>query len=198
MKFQFAILAAVAIMAACNNAEPAQEPVSQEPEVIRSFYGTPITPDSAITVADLEKLLVGKDTVAAKVTATIEETCAKMGCWMDVTVNDSTKMTVFMKDHEFFVPKEGCAGKVAIFEGIAYYDTLSVEFLRHLAEDAQKSAEEIALITEPKVTIAFDADGVIIEGIPQLAADTAGDSLGGHDHSHEGHDHAEEATADQD
>lgn len=198
MKFQFAILAAVAIMAACNNAEPAQEPVSQEPEVIRSFYGTPITPDSAITVAELANLLNGKDTVAAKVTATIEETCAKMGCWMTVTVNDSTDMTVFMKDHEFFVPKEGCAGKVAIFQGIAYYDTLSVEYLRHLAEDAMKSPEEIALITEPELTLAFDADGVIIEGIPQPAEETTEGSHEGHDHSQEGHDHAEGETADQD
>jgi hypothetical protein len=188
MKFQISIFAAAALFTACNNAEPAQEPANQEPEVIRSFYGDTITPENAISVAELVNLMAGKDTVTAKVTATIEATCAKEGCWMDVTVTDSTTMTVFMKDHSFFVPKEGCVGKIAIFEGIAYYDTLSVEYLRHLAEDAQKSAEEIALITEPKLTLAFDANGVIIEGIQQAGAEEA----------HAGHNHSEGETADQD
>lgn len=182
-RFRFSLLAAIAIAtAACNNAEPESE-VTAEPEVIRSFYGDSITVDNAITIAELNQQMVGKDSLLTKVSATISQTCTKMGCWMDVDMGNGETMTVFMRDHNFFVPKEGCEGKVAIFEGKAYFDTLSVEYLQHLAEDAGKSAEEIALITEPKPALSFDAKGVIIEGIPQPEVVA--------EESHEGHDHAE-------
>lgn len=184
-RFRFSFLAAVAIAAvACNNAGSEAE-VPAEPEVIRSFYGDSITVDNAITVAELTQQMAGKDSLMTKVSATIQQTCTKMGCWMDVDLGNGETMTVFMHDHSFFVPKEGCEGKVAVFEGKAYYDTLSVEYLQHLAEDAGKTAEEIALITEPKPALSFDATGVIIEGIPQPAAEAVTED------SHEGHDHAE-------
>jgi hypothetical protein len=37
--------------------------------------------------------------------------------------------------------------------------------LRHFAEDAGKSKEEIALITEPEYRLQFTATGVMMEGI---------------------------------
>ncbi|MEL6969642.1 MAG: DUF4920 domain-containing protein, partial [Bacteroidota bacterium] len=46
--------------------------------------------------------------------------------------------------------------------GKAFYQTTSVDDLRHYAEDAGKSEEEIAAITEPKRELAFLADGVIL------------------------------------
>ena len=42
-------------------------------------------------------------------------------------------------------------------------DTLSVETLRHYAEDEGKSQKEILAITEPQITLSLLADGVIIE-----------------------------------
>jgi hypothetical protein len=39
----------------------------------------------------------------------------------------------------------------------------SVEELRHYAEDAGKSQEEIEAITEPKKTYSFVADGVLLK-----------------------------------
>jgi len=187
-RFRFSLLAAVAIAtAACNNAEP-EAIVPAEPEVIRSFYGDSITVENAITIAELNQQMLGKDSLLTKVSATISQTCAKMGCWMDVDMGNGEVMTVFMRNHSFFVPTQGCEGKVAIFEGKAYLDTLSVENLIHFAEDAGKSAEEIALITEPKPTISFDAKGVIIDGIPEPTVE----AVSGESHeSHEGHDHAE-------
>ena len=50
-------------------------------------------------------------------------------------------------------------------EGVAYYDTTTVSELRHFAEDAGKSKEEIALITEPEYRLQFTATGVMMEGI---------------------------------
>ena len=72
-------------------------------------------------------------------------------------------MHVTFKDYGFFVPKEGMEDKEAIFEGIAFVDTLSVDMLRHYAEDEGKSQEEIDAITEPELAYTFEAIGVIID-----------------------------------
>ena len=47
-------------------------------------------------------------------------------------------------------------------QGIAKKDTISVDLLRHYAEDANKSIEEIEKITQAEYKISFLADGVII------------------------------------
>ena len=49
---------------------------------------------------------------------------------MDLKVDNDTLMVRF-KDYGFFVPKEGVEGKTAIISGEIFYDTLSVELLRH-------------------------------------------------------------------
>ena len=49
-----------------------------------------------------------------------------------------------------------------IVNGKAYVTEVSVEEQRHYLEDAGKSAEEIAAITEPKKTYSFEADGVLL------------------------------------
>ena len=186
---------AVAFLASCGNTPNSTEvtDMAEENAVVMSFYGETITPEGAISIAELMTQMAGKDTLETKVRATINETCAKMGCWMTVATGENEEMTVFMNDHSFFVPKEGCVGKEAIFSGIAYYDTLSVEYLRHLAEDANKSIEEIEAINEPLATLSFDAMGVIIEGVEQPAVEemeAEHDDHAGHDHSEEGHDEA--------
>jgi hypothetical protein len=60
------------------------------------------------------------------------------------------------------VPKSGAEGKSAIVNGNISVDTLSVAQLRHYAEDAGKSREEILSIVNPEITISFLADGVSI------------------------------------
>jgi hypothetical protein len=47
-------------------------------------------------------------------------------------------------------------------QGIAKKDTISVDLLRHYAEDANKSIQEIEKITQPEYKISFLANGVII------------------------------------
>ena len=60
------------------------------------------------------------------------------------------------------MPKSGAEGKSAIVNGNISIDTLSVAQLRHYAEDAGKSKEEILSIVNPEITISFLADGVSI------------------------------------
>jgi hypothetical protein len=81
---------------------------------------------------------------------------------MDVASGEDTVFVRFL-DYGFFVPTEGAEGKRTVLQGEAFYDTLSVEALRHYAEDAGKSPEEIAAITEEELRLAFTATGVMIE-----------------------------------
>ena len=50
-----------------------------------------------------------------------------------------------------------------VMNGKAYVSETSVEELRHYAEDAGKSEEEITAITEPERTFSFEADGVLLK-----------------------------------
>ena len=52
------------------------------------------------------------------------------------------------KDYGFFMPTDA-AGKEVIVDGKAFVNEVSVADLKHYAEDAGKSPEEIAKITEP-------------------------------------------------
>jgi hypothetical protein len=68
-------------------------------------------------------------------------------------------MLVRAKDHAFLMP-ENIVGKTVLIEGNATVKEVSEEMRKHYAEDAGKSKEEIAKITEPKKEIVFQAVGV--------------------------------------
>ncbi len=93
------------------------------------------------------------------VTASIEEVCSKAGCWINIKQSDKAEMMVRFKDH-FTIPVDTKIGTQAFLHGDLYSDTVSVDLLRHFAEDAGKSADEIAKITQPKITLGFEADGI--------------------------------------
>ena len=125
-------------------------------------YGQAITADGAISTADLLKAMSTTDSVATKVECEIITSCTKKGCWMTVKMPDGGDMMVRFLDYGFFVPTEGLEGKKAVMKGVASKETVDVATLRHYAEDAGKSKEEIAKITEPETNLMFLADGVLI------------------------------------
>jgi len=125
-------------------------------------YGAPVTAEGAVGMADFAEAMAGTDSLAVKIECEIITSCTVKGCWMDVKLADGAAMKVRFKDYGFFVPKKGLEGKRAILQGYAKRETLSVEMLRHYAEDAGKSPEEVARITEPKHTLTFLAEGVLI------------------------------------
>jgi len=69
---------------------------------------------------------------------------------------------VRFKDYGFFMPLDS-QGKQVIVEGKAFVKITPVDELQHYAEDAGKSKEEIAKITEPRKEFAFEANGVLIK-----------------------------------
>ncbi len=135
----------------------AQDPASQV-----KGYGEAITAEGAISTAELAKALAEKEEVATKVEGEIITSCAMKGCWMDMKMADGSTMKVRFKDYGFFVPTKGLEGKRAVIQGVATREVLDVATLKHYAEDAGKSKEEIEKITEPQNKLMFLADGVLI------------------------------------
>lgn len=125
-------------------------------------YGSLITADGAMSSADFVAAMQGKDSMEAKVECEIITSCKKKGCWMDAKMADGSTMKVRFIDYSFFVPKEGLEGKKAVLQGTVVREVTDVAALRHYAEDAGKSKEEIEKITEPTNELAFTATGVII------------------------------------
>jgi hypothetical protein len=106
---------------------------------------------------------LGGDAGQIKAEGTITDVCAIKGCWMRLRGDDGAEVLVRFKEYGFFVPRNA-TGRRAWVTGTAERVELSVEALRHLAEDARKSPAEIAAITKPSIEVTFTADTVWIDG----------------------------------
>ena len=124
-------------------------------------FGEELSNNKAVKATTLAKSMEGKETMEVKLKGEINEVCQMKGCWMTVDAGKETEIRVTFKDYGFFVPKDA-AGKTVVFEGEAKYETVDVETLKHYAEDAGKSQEEIDAITESQTKLTFVASGVEI------------------------------------
>ena len=124
-------------------------------------FGTGVEQGNIVPAAKMEATMGKEKTVDMKISGEVLGVCKKKGCWMTLKMPDGTPMRVTFKDYGFFMPMD-IVGKKVVLDGIAKKQTISVETLRHYAEDAHKSPEEIAKITEPKKELAFEAEGVVI------------------------------------
>lgn len=124
-------------------------------------FGEDITVDDAISTTMLPELLVGKEMVDIKLTGNVSAVCQMSGCWVDIDMGNDEIIHVTFKDDSFLLPKDA-TGKTAIIEGIASFEEVSVDMLKHIAEDEGKSQEEIDAIMEPKLEYTFVAKGVIL------------------------------------
>jgi hypothetical protein len=124
-------------------------------------FGAGTSADQAFEVAQLPDFLKGKESADVKVIAKVVDVCPKKGCWMALEMPDNNKVFVKMKDYGFFVPM-AMIGKTIVIDGEAKKITTSVDELRHYAEDARKSKEEIESITEPKEEIRLTAKGILV------------------------------------
>lgn len=126
-------------------------------------FGQPITEQGAMSYDNLLAQMKDRDSLAVKVVGTVDAVCQAKGCWMTIVSEqvDAESMMVKFKDYGFFVPKD-ISGRKVVMEGYAFREVTPVDELRHLAEDAGKSPEEIAKITSPKVELKFLASGVLL------------------------------------
>jgi hypothetical protein len=144
------------IIAVILNAQPPDVPANAG-----DTFGANITADGAVDVAVLPDFLSKKESGEVKVIAKVTDVCPKKGCWMSLEMPDKATVFVKMKDYGFFVPL-AIIGKTIVIDGIAKKITTSVDELKHYAEDAKKSKEEIAAITEPKDEIRLTATGILV------------------------------------
>ena len=149
-KIAYIILSAIII--SCSN----------QTTEIQIFGNQEMTEEGKITTKELLQTLSVQDSAFVKVEAVINSICQKKGCWMYVDLGDENEMLVRFKDYGFFVPMEA-SGDTAIIEGLAKVETLSVEWLKHLKEDANAPQEEIDAITESETIYSISAaTGVMI------------------------------------
>lgn len=178
-------LLALTFGACKNSGNQLENQQNKEAEVTQEYvsFGAEISADEALDAAAMMALyadLKEGDTLAAKFQAPVNSVCKMKGCWMRLAVGDQEAFVKF-KDYGFFVPKY-LSEVAVIVSGKAYVSKTSVEDLKHFAQDAGKTQEEIDAITEPELSLDFMADGVlvpasaIVEETEQESAEQATDS----------------------
>lgn len=163
MKKLFVLMLSAATLYGCSQTKTETEAEATETTQAANSYGAAFAEENVISTAQLQQSLAGQDSLQATVTAEVQQSCQSKGCWMDVKLEDGSTMKVTFRDYGFFLPVEDLSGKTVVFTGIAKHEVISVDDQRHFAEDAGKSAEEIATITEPREELRFVADGVILK-----------------------------------
>lgn len=157
------IVLSVILLTACNSEK--KESNKNETSTTYVSFGEKIDVNNAISKEEMaskfQSLAVG-DTLNVKFTTKVDEVCQTKGCWIKVSLEDGKQSFVKFKDYAFFMPFNA-AGSEVVLNGKAFKNEVSVKELQHYAKDAGKSVEEIAKITEPKVTYSFVADGVLLE-----------------------------------
>lgn len=164
MKKYFLIFPCVIILFSCGSKGKSKTDNTTDSTQVstQSFFGDTISDEGAIDGANLISMMRNQDSANVKVKAKISEVCQKKGCWMDVELAEGKLMTVRFKDYGFFVPKDA-GGKETVIEGTVRREIQTVEWLKHKAEDAGKTKEEIDAITQPDTSLSFEAFGVIIK-----------------------------------
>lgn len=123
-------------------------------------FGEKTNAAEAVNVDDLSKKVTGEQETDVKVKGKVVEVCTQMGCWLKMETANG-KMMVKMKDHAFFVPVD-LNGKEIVVDGTAKMTITPVSELKHYAEDAGKTKDEIAAIKEPKKEIVLNAKGIFV------------------------------------
>jgi hypothetical protein len=157
------ILLATAILLLTSCGQVQNNDVKKTTQLGKSYGPEKVKMEAIVTAAEM---LTKFDKTAGDqefyFEGTIIEVCSKAGCWVKVDDGKGGSFRVMFKDH-FTIPTNTSIGTKAYFGGLAYQDTVSVEYLRHYEEDAGKSKAEIEKITEPSIEFGFEADGITLK-----------------------------------
>lgn len=167
-RIAFVVLAA-ALLAGCNSAAKQQtarveaEKGARKEGLKGQTFGAAFSPKGVVPFEQLAEKMQGQDSVAIKIQGAVQEVCQVKGCWMLIASESSKNEPVMVrfKDYGFFMPKD-IAGREVVMDGYAFREVTPVDELRHYAEDAGKSREEIEAITKPKEELKFLASGVLL------------------------------------
>ncbi len=169
MKRINSLVVVLLLVISCNgqNKSASDEKVTSQQQEY-SFFGDFFELNSDISANEMSKIYktIGVlDTVQAKFSATVTDVCEIKGCWMKLKLNNNNEEDVVMvkfKDYGFFMPKD-ILGKNVVVNGKAFVEQMSIKEQKHYAMDGGESKQVIALITKPKKTYRFTADGVLLK-----------------------------------
>ncbi|MFA5417792.1 MAG: DUF4920 domain-containing protein [Bacteroidales bacterium] len=127
---------------------------------------TTIKQKEAITpVVQSDKLAAALDTtmeLKLQLQGKILDVCTGSGCWLEMDMGDGQRVLVtFPKD--VYVVDTSSIGKLAMVEGLATKEIISVKRLQLQAADEGASEEEINAINEPVAEYSFEASQVKIK-----------------------------------
>lgn len=126
--------------------------------IVGDQYGAPFTEGNTTDLKKLGTLYSG-----AELTGYFEgkamEVCPKKGCWIKLKLDNGEEAFVKMEDYGFFVPL-ALEGKRIRIKGDLVKKITTIKELRHYAEDAQQSTEEINKITQPKKELRITASSI--------------------------------------
>ncbi|WP_303315826.1 DUF4920 domain-containing protein [Flavivirga abyssicola] len=166
MKSIILVIVCALMLNSCKNKNEESSKKTLKKEAVEYVsFGKEIIANDAIAATSMAshyKTMNVGDSINSKMLAKVNSVCQSKGCWMTLNLEDGNEVMVKFKDYGFFVPKN-IAGKEVIVNGKAYIKEVPIDELRHYAEDAGKSTEVIAAITEPKKTYSFEADGVLLK-----------------------------------
>lgn len=121
----------------------------------------------ALSREDMFKTVEAEGNFNGKVMVNIDEVCQKAGCWITFENGENEPVRVFFRDH-FTIPTETPAGTEAILLGQLVVDTLTVDFQKHLLDDAKEAGNEVDqaeydAITEDKIETTFDCESILVK-----------------------------------
>ena len=160
------VVVTLIVFVSCKNEKAKNTDETVEKEVVSYLsFGDEIEASGALAfkaMSEKYKSMKEGDTLNLKFASSINKVCKTKGCWMNLELGNEDEAFVNFKDYGFFMPLNS-DGKEVIVEGKAFLKVTTVKELQHFAEDEGKSPEEIAKITEPKHTYAFEANGVLMK-----------------------------------
>ena len=108
------------------------------------LYGlTQIDDQGEIAELSAMNSAIEKGGFQGKVSVQIAEVCQKAGCWIVFNNENGEPVRVFFRDH-FTIPIETASGTNAILYGMTKVDTISVDFQKHLLDDAVEAGTEVS------------------------------------------------------
>jgi hypothetical protein len=163
------ILAAVLLLAGCERSDdlPNGEASGDTPIQYMSF-GEEISAEGlAIAPADLAAEPTAYANQDVRVEGTVVSVCQQAGCWLTLENPAGEPIRVHVPkddDGEYLwtLPMD-LGPRMAIVEGTAFADTLSVDEQRHYVEDAGGSQAELDAITEAQASAYVIARGILVE-----------------------------------
>ena len=169
MKIIFVLILTVFTLISCKNKDSGNLKKEEIKEVSKEMayqsYGDKISHENSLSSAEMEvryqTLKIG-DTVEVSFKTDVNEVCKVKGCWMKLDLPEEEDVMVKFKDYGFFVPKD-IDEKEVVVHGKAYVTEVSIEQQQHYAKDGGKTEGEIAAINQPKRTLSFEANGVLLK-----------------------------------